>query len=143
MKPVTMYKDEVSGKMFQTEAEALESEKRNKGIQDIFAFVDMSDDCAYPIQRTNEYWVRFRMAIAKAIKEYEPSIAEQLTRHGHELIRTIVPGGIVGRWLGDTNSPVKSYYYKWMNICDICYREWDQPYNANHCQHTVSEGEAQ
>ena len=39
------------------------------------------------------------------------------------------------RSLNDSNSPYDGLAYRFMCICPFCYREWGQPYYANHCNH--------
>ncbi len=142
MKTVEKYIDEISGKEFGTIKEAIASEKRNGGLKKLFAFwkkVPKDKHCNFAngghcyLRSDHEYW-KFVDSLIKAIKDYEPWIASQYDSDGG-LARTHVKGGyLLGRYLQDGSSELYSLYCIMSNICPKCFRQWGQPYYANHCK---------
>lgn len=146
MKTIERYVDEVSGREFKTPGEAEKSEVASLDIQETLEFVTISEvpnerrgDFAngeFNVQRTKEYYLMFKRALGELMLKHEEEItsSENLGRHGGPE-SWLVPGGIVGRFLDDRDSLLKTWYYTWSNICPTCYREWGQRYFTDRCQH--------
>jgi hypothetical protein len=149
MKTKTKFIDEMTGGEYDTEAAALRAEKKNKAINAMFAFVDMSadkkgDGCdfgngGYCVQRTKEYYDRLRATVVKAVKKYEPWIDKEFKSHDEcpngLTVEIAHPFGLLGRFIGDSDSIIQDFFSKYKNICQKCYREWGQGYFAIHCPH--------
>jgi len=141
MKTVDRFIDEISGKEFKTEAEAIESEKKHGGIEKLFDFwvkEPKEDGCRFAnggwcYQRTKEDFLEFQVTLVLAIKMYEPWIAGQYKEDGGLRTVHIGAGYLIGRYLCDGNSPIYSYYCTLSNICPKCFRQWGQQYYANNC----------
>ena len=140
MKTVERFVDEISGREFKTQAEAIKSEKKNGGIKKLFGFWKEADDfnCDNDrcFQRTDVEYLRLQDALVKAVIEYEPWIEKHYEKEGGMSRRYMVGGYIIGRFLSDVDSDLYRWYCILSNICTTCYREFNQPYGANHCTHT-------
>jgi len=140
MRTVERFLDEISGKEFKTQSEAIESEKCHGGIKKLFGFWkkagDFNCDNSRCFQRTDIDYLRLQDALIKAVKEYEPWIAKHYEEHGG-LTREHMKGGyIIGRFLDDGSDDLYPWYCILSNICPVCFREFNQPYGANHCTHS-------
>jgi hypothetical protein len=141
MKTIEKYKDEISGRIFDTPEKALESEKKNGGIAKLFAFweeLPKDDLCRFAnggwcYQRSEADYNRLVDALTKAIIDYEPWIAEQYESEGGFNKSFIGPGWIIGRYLCDSKSELYNQYCDMSNICPKCFRQWGQQYYANKC----------
>ena len=146
MKIINKYIDEISGREFKTQDEAIKSEKKNGGIKRLFSFWKYPKDdgtCRFAngewcYRRTEGEYKMFQEALIKAINDYEPWIAKQYEKHGGLRKEYVKGGTMIGRYLDDGNSELYSYYHILSNICSVCFREWGQPYYANHCNHKES-----
>lgn len=142
MKVVERYVDETSGREFKTKKEALDSENKSNGIKKLFSFWDYEKDehCEFANggwsrQRTKEEYERLQDALVEGVKKYEPWINEHYAKHGGINREYMGVGYIIGRFLSDGRSDLYRFYCLLPNICSKCYREWGQPYYANHCDH--------
>lgn len=141
MKEIQKYKDEISGKVFDTAQEAIESEKKNGGIKKLFSFwAELpEDDCCkfanggWCYQRTEEEVLRYKEALLKALKDYEPWITSQYDEDGGLQLVHLGAGYIIGRYLSDGNKELYSLYCTLSNICPKCFREWGQGCYAKNC----------
>lgn len=142
MKTINKYQDEISKRIFDTPEEAIASEEKNRGIEHLFSFwieAPRDDNCkfangGYCYQRTAEDINNFKIALLLAIKTYEPWIASQYETDGGIQEDHLGSGYIIGRYLNDGNSELYSHYGILSCICSKCYRQWGQPYHANHCR---------
>ena len=147
MKTKRKFIDEVTGDEYDTEAAALKAERKNKAIEDLFSFVDMTagkkdKNCdfgngGYCVQRTREYYDKFRATIVAAVRKHEKWIAKSYAEHKDcpdgLTVELAHPFGILGRYLGDGGGLINHYFNVYQNICTKCYREWGQGYYAIHC----------
>lgn len=143
VKSISKHIDEVSGRLYDTPKEALESETKSKCIRDAFCFYVAPEEVGcdfmngnYCIQRNEEFYNKMLDTLICMIEKHEPWISERFRMNGAQLSRESVGGySFVGRLLDDNNSQL----YKWWNIqcciCQKCFREYGQPYYALHCQH--------
>jgi len=143
MKPVIIYKDEVSGKTFGTIWEAEKSERKSKHLKKLFAFVKLEKDpgCKFAnggwaVQRTAEYHAQFKAALVLAIQKYEPKIVKEFKEKGYKLEDVIFASGWLGRYLSDSDSDIYGHLCDYGRICPKCYREWGQMYYTINCTHT-------
>lgn len=135
---INKFKDTISGLCFDTEIEAIESEKKHKDIQDTFAFYDKTktDSCAFvngehSIKRNEEFYSKLIDGIINMVNKYESWI---LKSYKNGLTKENVRGyTILGRFLGDGDSSLYEWWSIQANICPRCFREWGQLYHANHC----------
>lgn len=142
MKTVERFVDEISQREFKTVEEAIASEKRHGGIKKLFGFWKEhklslnNDEC---VSRTQIDYLRLQEALVKGVREYEPWIAKQYEKHNEGGITAghMVGGYIIGRYLSDGNSDLYHWYGILSCICQKCYREFNQPYCANHCTHSI------
>lgn len=156
MKSITMYKDEVSGNVFKTKKEAIASEKKHKGIKDIFKWVpdtaklttkkgESSCDFAngyWCVQWNKAMYDRLIGSIIKAMPLYEPLILKDYTK-GKKLLPQDVSGGSwLGRYLSDVGSPLYDWWTRQYCICTKCYREYGQPYYAINCHCDGTSGDS-
>ena len=145
MKIISKYIDEISGREFKTQAEAIKSEKKNGGVKKLFAFWKYPKDdgtCRFAngewcYQRTKGEYHLLQENLIKAINDYEPWIAKQYKEYGGLKKEYIKGGHMIGRYLDDGNSELYEQYRVLSNICPVCFREWGQPYFANNCKHNV------
>ncbi len=145
MKTIEKYVDELSGREFKTQKEAIKSELKNGGIKKLFSFwkYPLKDKgCEFEnggwcYQRKDHEYLKFVDSLIKAIKDYEPWIAKQYKEHGGLKREHIGSGYMIGRYLGDGSSELYKQYGTISNICPKCFREWGQPYYANNCKHNV------
>lgn len=149
MKTIQKFIDEVTRDEYDTEAAALRAEKKSRAIEKLFSFVDLSagkkdkgcdfGNGGYCVQRTKEYYDRFRATIVAAVKKHERWIDKSYKEHkdcpNGLTIEIAHPFGILGRYLCDGGSHINHYFCKYQNICPKCYREWGQGYYAIHCPH--------
>ena len=143
MKKIEMYKDEVSGLVFSTKEQATDSEKRKGGILELFSFWNYHKDdgpCKFKnggwcYQRTKEEYNKLIDTLIKAVKIYEPWVYKQYKKSGGLQKKHLGSGYMIGRYLDDGHSELYKYYGLLSNICSVCFREWGQPYYANHCSH--------
>jgi hypothetical protein len=141
MKTVDRYVDEISGKEFKNEAEAIESEKKHGGVEKMFDFwtkEPKDKHCGFAnggwcYQRTREDFLKLQVSLVLAIQTYEPWIAGQYEEEGGLQTVHVGAGFLIGRYLSDGNSPLYSYYCTLSNICPKCFRQWGQQYYANKC----------
>jgi hypothetical protein len=146
MKPITRYIDEISGREFKTQQEAIKSEKKNGGIEKLFAFWKYPKEdqtCEFAngewcYQRTEGEYKMFQENLIKAINKYEPWIAGQYEKHGGLKKEYVKGGTMIGRYLCDGNSELYKQYGVLSKICPVCFREWGQQYYANHCTHSAA-----
>lgn len=142
MKEITKYKDEISNRIFDTAEKAIASEKKNGGIKRLFAFwiePPRDDTCQFAnggwcYQRTEEDVQKFKDALVKAIRTYEPWIASQYDEDGGFQEAHIGAGYLIGRYLSDGQKELYSQYCTLSCICSKCFREWGQQYHATHCR---------
>ena len=138
---IKQYKDGISGRIYDSELDALESEYKNKDIKDTFESfygkLHSNDNNfvngAYCIQRDEPFYNRVLDSIISMVHEHEHWITNT------PLIRDNIKGqSYVGRCLSESNSQL----YKWFNvqtcICPVCYREYGQLYYALNCEHNDS-----
>ncbi|MBU2052549.1 hypothetical protein KKH13_05070 [Patescibacteria group bacterium] len=143
MKIIEKYVDEISGKEFSRESDAIKSEKKNGGIKKLFSFwkyPPKDGTCKFAnggwcYQRTDVEFIRLVDSLIKAVKDYEPWIAKQYEKNGGLQREHIGSGYMIGRYLDDGHSELYSWYGLISNICPKCFREWGQPYYANNCSH--------
>lgn len=143
MKTIHKFKDEVSGREFDTPLEALVSEKKSRDIKKAFVFYDSIEDvdCVFAnggwcVQRTEEFYNRLVDTLIEMVLKYEPWIAEQMFIHASGMSRATISGrSIIGRYLYDGESDLYHWYCIQSNICPICFREYGQTYYASHCTH--------
>jgi hypothetical protein len=141
MKVINKFVDEISGREFAKREDAIKSEKKNAGIKKLFSFwkyPPKGKGCRFEngewcYQRTYVDYLRLVDSIVKAVKDYEPWIAKQYESHGGIQRKHIGGGFMIGRYLDDGRSELYSWYRIISNICPKCFREWGQPYYANHC----------
>jgi len=140
MKIIEKFVDELSGREFKTREEAIKSEKKNGGIKKLFVFwndkVDFDCDNSKCFQRKESDYIRLQEALVKAVNEYEPWIAEHYKKDGGFQKKHCGSGYIIGRFLSDGNSELYHWYCILSNTCSTCFREFNQPYGANHCTHS-------
>lgn len=138
MRTITKYVNEVTGEEFDSLGKAQKAEKKSKAINKMFDFVQVVKekvDCCnfgngeYCVQRSQVYYDRLRETIDKAVKVYEPEIHRDLKKHKEY----VFPFNSLGRYLGDYNSEIHTWYCIFQNICPKCYREWGQGYFALNC----------
>lgn len=143
MKTISKYVDEISGKEFPTETDALKSEKKNGGIKRIFSFWKphpKEEGCDFTnggwcYQRKESEFQNLVSAIILAVERYEPYIKKSYEKHGG-LKREYVKGGtILGRYLSDGESEIYSWFLIMSEICPECFRQWGQPHYAINCKH--------
>lgn len=141
MKVIDRFLDEISGREFKTREEAIKSEKKNGGIKKLFSFWkphgDFNCDNSRCFQRTDTDYLRLQDALVKAVIDYEPWIAKHYEKDGGLQRKHMVGGYIIGRFLSDGGSELYEWYCYLSNTCPTCYREFNQPYGANHCSHTI------
>ena len=143
MKTLEIYVDEISNRRFDKIEDAIASEKKNGGIKRMFSFwkyapKDKSCDFAngrWCYQRSEGEYLLFKDNLIDAIKQYEPWIAKQYKEVGGLSREHLGSGYIIGRYLSDGDSELYNQYLTLSNICPKCFREWGQPYYANHCNH--------
>lgn len=148
MKAITKYKDEASGKEFDTAKKAQQSEDKHIAIAKLFAWVpDMGK-----VTRTtkdgscdfeNGYWCvqwskeerdRLIEDIYKAIKKWEKWIVDGWDAEKHGRFSTEhIYNYYIGRCLSDGSSPIYKYYGILTEICPKCFRGYGQPYFAYNC----------
>lgn len=141
MKTINKYVDEISGREFATAEEAIKSEKKNGGIKKLFSFwreLPEDEHCKFAnggwcYQRSEEDVTRFKAALLKAIKGYEPWITSQYESDGGLRMDHLGGGYIIGRYLQDGHSELYGKYCILSDICPKCFRQWGQPYHANNC----------
>ena len=144
MKTIQKYIDELSGREFANREDAIKSEKKNGGVKKLFSFwklpkKDKGSEFAnghWCYQRTDVEYLRLQDALIKAVKDYEPYIAKHYEDEGGLQRKHLGSGYIIGRFLCDNDSELYGWYGLLSNICSRCFREWGQPYYANHCTHT-------
>jgi len=140
VKVVEYFLDEISNKTFKTKEEAIKSEKKNGGIKKLFGFWkkagDFNCDNSRCFQRSDVDYLRLQDALVKAVTEYEPWIAKHYEKHGGISREHMQSGFIIGRFLDDGGSELYHWYCILSNVCKTCFREFNQPYGANHCTHT-------
>jgi len=137
---ISKFKDEISGRCFDSKLEAIESEKKYKDIREAFAFYDEAetDSCAfangeYSVQRNEEFYDKLIDGIINMVNKYEPWI---LKSYKNGITKEYVKGySVLGRFLDDSNSPLYKWWSIQANICTICFKEWGQLYYTNHCSH--------
>lgn len=147
MKKVPMFQNEVTGKLFDSKNKAISSEKKSKGIKELFSWVPdfegltrkkTDGSCDF----TNGYWCaqwseaeyeRLVTSIIQAVLLYEPWITEQYVKHGGLKAEYVRGATMLGRYLCDNGSEISSWYELQMRICRRCYRVYGQPYYANNC----------
>ena len=145
MKTINKYVDEISGREFAKIEDAIASEKKNGGIKKLFGFwkeVPKDKNCCFAnggwwYQRTEAEYLMYIEALIKAIKEYEPWIASQYESDGGLQKGHIGSGYLIGRYLNDNNSELYRQYNIMSDVCPKCFRQWGQPYHANHCDCSV------
>ncbi len=145
MREIIIYQDEISSRMFDKQEDAINSEKKNGGIKRMFDFwkyPPKDTGCSFAngewcYQRTDYEYLKFMDALIEAVKQYEPWIYSQYKEHGGLKREHVGSGYMIGRYLDDGNSELYSQYSVLSNICPVCFREWGQPYYANHCTHDV------
>ena len=142
MESVHKYRDEFTGKLYDTPADAIAAEKVSKDIIDAFSFYNpIETECDFLngrwcIQRTEEFYNRMIDTLIDMIERHEPWIAEQYMTKGTPLSRVLVRGySFVGRLLDDNNSPLHKWWCIQSNICPTCFREYGQLYYALQCAH--------
>jgi len=142
MRPIVKYVSEIDGFVYDTEKEAVEAEKKGKGIEELVGkYKKNIDDItfsngAYSIQRDKEYYESFKNAMNEAIKIYEPYTFEAYEKNCINKTDGVISWGMTGRYLDDNGSILYNYYYRFYCICKTCFREWGQPYYANNCKHS-------
>jgi hypothetical protein len=139
VKTVERFVDEISGKDFKTQKEAISSEIRHGGIKKLFDFWkpagDFKCDNDRCFQRSDVDYLRLQDALVKAVVHYEPWIDKHYKKEGGMSRKYMQGGFIIGRFLSDGNSDLYKWYCVLSNICTKCFREFNQPYGANHCTH--------
>jgi len=75
----------------------------------------------YSVQRTEEWFGLFIKDMLKEVESSDISYAP----FSYGWFRSLQDGG---HWQ-------YSLAYRWQCICNICFKEWGQPYYANHCSH--------
>jgi hypothetical protein len=145
MKEQTIYIDELSGRRFDKQEDAIKSEKKNGGIKKMFSFWKYRpktkgcdfENGGWCYQRSEGQYLMFMDTLIKAVNEYEPWIAKQYKEHGG-LKREHMNGGyMIGRYLSDGGSELCDQLSVLSRICPKCFREWGQPYYAINCTHDV------
>lgn len=143
MKTIQKYVDELSGREFANRKDAIKSEKKNGGIKKLFSFwkkppKDKSCEFAnggWCYKRTDVEYLLLQDALIKAVNDYEPYIAKQYEKVGGLQRKHLGSGYMIGRYLNDGDSELYGWYCALSNVCQKCFREWGQPYYANHCKH--------
>lgn len=143
MKTINKYVDEISGKEFSTQEEAIKSEKKNGGIEKLFSFwkpIPKQKNCEFAnggwcYQRSDHEFLKFTDCLIKAIKDYEPWIAKQYEPDGGLKRGHMGSSYMIGRYLCDGNSELNSKYHILSEVCPVCFRQWGQPYYAINCTH--------
>lgn len=79
------------------------------------------------VQRNSKWYKEFVKDL-KNLQNHPELKTEVLTRFN----------GSLGRILNDSNFPEYIHWLRLWCICIACYREWGQPYYANHCHHDGS-----
>jgi len=140
MKRVNKYLDEISGREFKTQEEAIKSEKKHGGIKKLFSFWKEPKDntCDFAngkwcYQRTEAEYHQLIEALVKGVKKYEPWIAKHYEKDGGLSKKHIGGGYIIGRFLNDGNSELYHHYGILSNICPKCFREYGQMFWAINC----------
>ena len=143
MKTIKQYECEISGRKFDKKTDAIKYEKMMLDIQNTFSFYKkIKDDNLsfangkYAIQRDEDFYNKLLDGLIKMIKKYEKSLWVKCKDWGG-LTRDNVKGhSSLGRWLGDSDSPLYHWWGIQGNICPKCYREYGQMYYALNCKHT-------
>lgn len=140
---IERYKNDISGRAYDTFEKAAAFEQRSLDIQTAFSFYDPVEDphCDFAngnwcIQRTEEFYNRLLDALVEMVEKYEPWTAKSFRESGNTLSRNVVKGySFLGRYLDDGNSDLYHWWGIQGNICPVCFREYGQMYYASHCTH--------
>lgn len=135
MKTKQKFVDELSGKEFDTEAQAVASETKHASIKKIFKDYQQKDPSGtwHYYQRDKQWLDDLAIYIIKAIKKHEPWIIKSFKDDGKELTKEYIGKYYVGRCLDDGNSPINHYHYMYMQTCGKCYKQYEQAYFGLHC----------
>jgi len=120
---VTIYKCDICGKLIENKDKIVGHEEYHKDESEfIKKFPKIKDsnfwNGGYSIQRNKEWLEELKkMIVDKAKSTYSP--------WSYGFYRGLDDGG--------------SWLYKWSGLvqstCPTCYKQWDQPYHANKCNH--------
>jgi len=103
--------------------------KEAKNEKDNYNF----ENGGYCFQRTKEEYNQLGDTLFSAIQQYEKWICKQYKDKGG-LKREYINGqSFVGRYLGDGDSELNTYWCILGRICPKCFREYGQAYYAINC----------
>jgi len=143
MEQITKFRNEVSGRCFDNEEEAILSEKKSKEIKEVFAFYDPPDDDScdfvngkYCIKRSKEFYDKLIDGIIDMVTKYESWILKSYEKHGGLKKEFVFGYTVLGRFLDDGSSELYRWWEIQANICPVCYREYGQLYYTNNCTHS-------
>ena len=144
---IKQYKDGVSGKIFNNEYDAIESELKSRDIKNTFESFYGTMYCndtnfvngGYCIQRNELFYIHLLKTIVSMVHRHEPHIVEWYSnKEALFTIESVSGQTYVGMLLSDGDSQISKWYNVQMCICPVCYREYGQPYYALNCEHNDS-----
>jgi len=144
LKTKVKFVNEITGREFDNEKDALMSEASSISIASIFRFWKQPkeakhscdfDNWNWCYQRTKEDLDALTTAIIRAVNLHEPWIAEQYKKEGGIKPEHVNALFMLGRYLDDGNSEIRKWLSIHTCICPTCFRQYGQIYYATHCAH--------
>ena len=140
---INKFKDEISGKCFNTKEEAVEAENKHRDIQDTFSFYNdpsVEGSCdfengEYCIQRDKGFYDKLINGIIKMVNKHENWILKSYKKVGGLSEKYVSGYTLLGRFLDDTHSPLYRWWSVQARICPTCFREYGQMYYTQRCTH--------
>lgn len=129
---VIRFQCEETGRIFDNEIAANECEIRAIDFEVTFDFhKDAELKGTDFVQHNEDYYNRIVDGLINLLKKWEPALYDILVSNGGKpYIR-----GFIGRYFGDGKN-TKDFYRWWVvliQFCPKCYKMYNQPYHASHC----------